>query len=76
MGSCVRRDPLKEAVELHKSFHDPNHHLAKKLPDYWRRVRELEAEITEHLRPRKLTDPDNQRLLNEVGRHHDRAIAL
>lgn len=29
-------------------------------------------QITAHLRPRRLTDPDNQRLLNALGRHHDR----
>jgi hypothetical protein len=28
--------------------------------------------LTAHLRPRRLTDPDNQRLLNALGRHHDR----
>ncbi|MGH9753004.1 MAG: IS66 family transposase [Blastocatellia bacterium] len=68
----ILKSQLKEAVELHKTFHDP----AKKLPDYQRRVRELEAEITDHLRPRNLTNPDNQRLLNELGRHHDRGNLL
>ena len=68
----ILKSQLKEAVELHKSFHDPT----RKLPDYWRRVRELEAEISDHLRPRKLTNPDNQRLLNEIGRHHDRGNLL
>jgi transposase len=29
-------------------------------------------QLTAHLRPRRLTDPDNQRLLNALGRHHDR----
>jgi hypothetical protein len=32
--------------------------------------------ITHHLRPRVLTDPDNQRLLNGIGRHHDRGHLL
>ena len=27
--------------------------------------------ITDHLRDRSLLDRDNQRLLNELGRHHD-----
>lgn len=36
----------------------------------------LQAAITYHLRPRVLTDPDNQRLLNEIGRHHDRGNLL
>ena len=28
--------------------------------------------ITQHLRPRLRTDPDNQRLRNGIGRQHDR----
>lgn len=32
--------------------------------------------VTSHLRDRRLTDPDNQRLLNELGRHHDRGNLL
>jgi transposase len=32
----------------------------------------LQGEITYHLRDRHLKDPDNQRLLNELGWHHDR----
>ena len=32
--------------------------------------------MTRHLRPRQLTDADNQRLLNEFGRHHDRGNLL
>jgi transposase len=36
----------------------------------------LQAEITYHLRDRRLKDPDNQRLLNELGWHHDRGNLL
>jgi hypothetical protein len=32
----------------------------------------LQAELTYPLRDRRLKDPDNQRLLNELGWHHDR----
>ncbi|MGH8065710.1 MAG: IS66 family transposase [Candidatus Entotheonellia bacterium] len=32
----------------------------------------LQAEITDHLRDRRLKDPDHQRLLNALGWHHDR----
>lgn len=32
--------------------------------------------LTYHLRPRLLTDPDNQRLLNGIGRQHDRGPVL
>lgn len=36
----------------------------------------LKAAVTRHLRDRRLTDPDNQRLLNELGGHHDRGNLL
>ena len=36
----------------------------------------LEDRLTVHLRPRTLTDPDNQRLLNEIGKQHDRGSVL
>jgi hypothetical protein len=36
----------------------------------------LQAEITYQLRDRRLKDPDNQRLLNELGWHHDRGNVL
>ena len=32
----------------------------------------LQEELTYHLRDRRLRDADNQRLLNEIGWHHDR----
>ena len=58
---------LKAAVELHHAFHQAE----GEVPDYEPRVRHLDLEITWHLRPRVLQDADNQRLLNEIGRHHD-----
>lgn len=64
----VLKTQLQDAIELYKAFHDPG----KKPPDYARRVRALEEEVTYHLRPRLLKDQGNQRLLNEIGRHHDR----
>ena len=36
----------------------------------------LRTALTHHLRDRRLTDPDNQRLLNELGGHHDRGNLL
>lgn len=63
----ILKSQLQEAVELYQAFHDPT----KKLPDYHQRVRALEEEISYHLRPRELKDPDNLRLLNELGRHHE-----
>jgi transposase len=68
----ILKSQLKEAVELYQAFHDPT----RKLPDYKQRVRALEEEISYHLRPRELKDPDNQRLLNELSRHHERGNLL
>ncbi len=39
--------------------------------DFAERARRLKWMITDHLRDRSLQDPDNQRLLNELGRWHD-----
>lgn len=63
---------LKEAITLYHDFHDPH----KKLPGYEKRVRELDLRITYQLRNRVLKDADNQRLLNEIGVHHDRGNLL
>jgi hypothetical protein len=39
-------------------------------------AQQLRYVITHHLRDRPLQDPDNQRLLNELGGHHDRGNLL
>ena len=39
--------------------------------DFAERTRRLKWAITDHLRDRTLSDRDNQRLLNELGRCHD-----
>ena len=36
----------------------------------------LKREVSHHLRDRPMPDPDNQRLLNELGRHNDRGNLL
>lgn len=66
------KSQLKDSIVLYKAFHAP----APKRADYAAQVRELEAEIDWQLRPRRLTDPDNQRLLHELGRHHERGNLL
>jgi hypothetical protein len=63
---------LGEAISLYHDFHDPT----RKLPNYEKKVRELDLRITYHLRNRVLKDPDNQRLLNEIGIHQDRGNLL
>ena len=40
-------------------------------PEFAARLRRLKWAITDHLRDRTLSDRDNQRLLNELGRCHD-----
>jgi transposase len=59
---------LQEALALCHAFHDGTVNLA----EYHRRVVELKAAVSDHLRPRTLSDPDNQRLLKELGWHHGR----
>lgn len=44
--------------------------------EYERRVRQLDEELTCHLRDRGLRDADNQRLLNGAGAQHDRGRLL
>jgi transposase len=41
------------------------------VPDFPARSERLQSQITGHLRDRVLKDDDNQRLLDEMGRHHD-----
>jgi transposase len=69
---AVLKSQLQEAIALYKSFHDPE----SKLRNYAACVRALELEVSWHLRPRQLTDHDNQRLLKEIGRHHERGNLL
>jgi transposase len=41
------------------------------VPGYAHRVQQIDQELTCLLRPRRLRDPDNQRLLDGIGRQHD-----
>lgn len=63
---------LKEAISLYHAFHEAKGELT----DYQERARALDLKITDHLRPRVLKDADNHRLLNQIGRHHDRGNLL
>ena len=57
---------LKQALAM---WHERR--AAPVVADYEARVRRLKSAITDHLRDRSLSDRDNQRLLNELGRCHD-----
>lgn len=61
---------LRRGLRLWHSYHEGRQ------KGFDSRVSNVEAEVTRELRDRKLTDPDNQRLLNELGRHHDRGNLL
>src|SRR5512144_581876 len=56
---------LKEGLALWHEYHDHHGQLA----GFERRAHSLRAAVTRHLRPRCLVDADNQRLLDEFGRH-------
>jgi transposase len=51
-------------------------HRDSQVTDFKAEAEALRAELTYHLRDRRLKDPDNQRLLNELGWHHDRGNVL
>jgi transposase len=63
---------LKEGLRLWHEYHDHRGQLR----GFEQRVRSLQAAVTRHLRPRRLVDADNQRLLDQFGRHHDRGNLL
>src|SRR3954471_20469287 len=66
------KELLKEGLELWHEYHDHQGQLR----GFEQRVRFLEAAVTRHLRPRRLVDADNQRLLDQFGRHHARGNLL
>ena len=63
---------LRSANELWNQHRDGK----TSLPDYLARGKTLNEQITHHLRDRTLKDADNQRMLNELGTHHDRGNLL
>jgi transposase len=63
---------LKEGLQLWHEYHDHRGQLT----GFERRARSLREAVTRHLKPRRLVDADNQRLLDEFGRHHTRGNLL
>lgn len=61
---------LQEALALWHEYRDDQ------LTDFKSEAEALQAELTFQLRDRRLRDRDNQRLLNELGWHHDRGNLL
>jgi transposase len=64
------KELLSEAVALWHAYHEGER------ADLEAKREALKAAITEHLADRTLADAENQRLLNELGRHHDRGNLL
>ncbi|HMB02272.1 MAG TPA: IS66 family transposase, partial [Isosphaeraceae bacterium] len=63
---------LKEGLQLWHEYHDHRGQLA----GFERRTRSLQEAVTRHLKPRRLVDADNQRLLDQFGRHHTKGNLL
>jgi hypothetical protein len=63
--TCHLKELLSESLELWHAYH------AGTAPDFLAERERLVAAVTEHLADRPLPDWDNQRLLNQLGRHHD-----
>lgn len=61
---------LREALELRQAYH------RGAAVDLSAEAQRLKREVTYHLRDRPLVDPDNWRLQNELGWHHDRGNLL
>lgn len=61
---------LQEAVQLWHAYREGS------VPDFPTEAKALQEELTYQLRDRRLRDRDNQRLLNELGWHHDRGNLL
>ena len=60
------KELLQDALALWHAYRDGD------VPEFKAEAETLDAALTSHLRARRLHDPDNQRLLNELGWHHDR----
>jgi hypothetical protein len=60
------QDLLQQARQLWRAYRNGT------APDFATQGERIEQKITDHLRPRRLSDPDNQRLLDGIGLQHDR----
>ena len=61
---------LRESIELRELG------LRGESVDFVGESERLKRELSHHLRDRQMPDPDNQRLLNELGRHNGRGNLL
>ena len=61
---------LQEALQLWHAYREGT------VPDFSTEAKAVQEEMTYQLRDRRLKDADNQRLLDELGWHHDRGNLL
>lgn len=61
---------FRQAIDLWHAYHQG------KRRGFAAHAQQLQHALTHHLRDRPLKDPDNQRVLNELGGHHDRGNLL
>ena len=64
------KDLFRQALDLWHAYHQG------KRRGFAAQAQQLQTALTHHLRDRPLTDPDNRRLLNELGWHNDRGNLL
>jgi transposase len=64
------KDLFRQALDLWHAYHQG------KRTGFAAQAQQLHHAITHHLRDRPLKDPNNQRLLNELGWHNDRGNLL
>jgi hypothetical protein len=64
------KDLLRQALAWWHAYHQG------KRRGFAAHAQQLQNAMTHHLRDRPLTDPDNRRLLTELGWHHDRSNLL
>jgi transposase len=64
------KDLFRQALDLWHAYHQG------KRTGFAAQAQQLHQAITHHLRDRPLKDPNNQRLLNELGWHNDRGNLL
>jgi len=63
---------LREAIKIWRDNKEGT--IAER--EFRRLGKEIDVELTWHLRDRKLKDPDNQRLLDGIGKQHDKGRVL
>lgn len=72
---CFARDlkqTLREALKLWNLYE----HGGMEYREYRQRGQAIERKLTKQLRPRRLSDADNQRMLDGIGKQHDRGRIL